>query len=218
MAKPLKHQAQSNSQGRTPGRPRSELARQSILQASYKLLQEKPIESISTQQIAAAAGVSTATLYRWWDTKEAVLLDAFLEAADQHLPFRSEIDSPLERLREHARQGVHFLLSEDGRIMAKLIMAIQDNEGLRQVFLAGFYEPRRNAARQVIRDAITASELPSGTDVETLIDGIYGPLYFRLFLGHQPLNESFALQAFQLAVTGARYQTQGAHNGSITTR
>lgn len=209
MAKPLQQKAHSSAQARTPGRPRSELARQAILQASYKLLQMKSIESISTQQIAAAAGVSTATLYRWWSTKEAVLLDAFLEAADQHLPFRSEIASPLARLQEHARQGVHFLLSEDGRIMAKLIMAIQDNEALRQVFLEYFYEPRRNAARQVIRDAIAVGELPQATDVEALIDGIYGPLYFRLFLGHQKLDESFALQAFQLAVTGARHQLKG---------
>jgi AcrR family transcriptional regulator len=209
MAKPLKHKEHNSAQKRIPGRPRSELARQSILQASYQLLQMKSIESISTQQIAAVAGVSTATLYRWWSTKEAVLLDAFLEAADQHLPFRSEIASPLDRLREHARQGVHFLLSEDGRIMAKLIMAIQDNEDLRRVFLKYFYEPRRNAARQVIRDAIMVGELPQETDVETLIDGIYGPLYFRLFLGHQKLDESFALQAFQLAVTGVRHQLKG---------
>ncbi len=195
--------------GRAPGRPRSEKARRAVIEAAYGLLVERPLEAISTLEIACRAGVSTATLYRWWESKETVLLDAFYETTGRHLPFRTDIVSPLERLKAHARQGARYLLSGDGRIMAKLIMAVQDNEALRSRFLERFYEPRRKAARQVILEAVAAGELPPETDPEVLIDAIYGPLYFRLFFGHRKLNASFAERIFDLAVAGAKNHKKG---------
>jgi len=194
---------------RSPGRPRSEKARRAVLEAAYRLLMERPLDKISTLEIACRAGVSTATLYRWWESKETVLLDAFYEATGRHLPFREDIASPLARLNAHARQGARYLLSDDGRIMAKLIMAVQDNEALRRRFLERFYEPRRRAARQVVLDAVAAGELPPETDPEVLIDAIYGPLYFRLFFGHRKLDVSFSQRIFDLAVAGAKIRKKG---------
>ena len=55
---------------RTPGRPRSERAQKDILESAYKLLKTKEISSVSAQEIAHGAGVSTATLYRWWGSRE----------------------------------------------------------------------------------------------------------------------------------------------------
>ena len=63
---------------RAPGRPRSETSRKAILSAAYRMLKDKGLTAISTPALAAEAGVSTATLYRWWPTKEAIALDAFL--------------------------------------------------------------------------------------------------------------------------------------------
>jgi AcrR family transcriptional regulator len=199
--------------GRAPGRPRSEEARLAVIAAAYGLLTERPLEAISTLEIACRAGVSTATLYRWWESKESVLLDAFYETTGRHLPFRTDIASPLLRLKAHARQGARYLLSDDGRIMAKLIMAVQDNEALRRRFLERFYEPRRKAALQVVCDAVAAGELPPETDPEVLIDAIYGPLYFRLFFGHRKLNVSFAQRIFDQAVAGAKDQAKDQKKG-----
>ena len=49
-----------------------------MLRAAYRLLKKRGIASVSAQELARQAGVSTATLYRWWKSKEAVMLDAFL--------------------------------------------------------------------------------------------------------------------------------------------
>jgi AcrR family transcriptional regulator len=67
---------------RSAGRPRSEESRASILETAYSFLRRFPVAAISTIHIAREAGVSTATVYRWWSTKEALLLDAFLHTAD----------------------------------------------------------------------------------------------------------------------------------------
>jgi len=64
---------------RPRGRPRSEHARQKILEAAYKLLRDKGFNAVGSHEIAQAAGVSSATLYRWWKSKEEILFDACFE-------------------------------------------------------------------------------------------------------------------------------------------
>ena len=181
----------SNEKSRPAGRPRSESARKQVLEAAYKFLSEKGIQEASTQEIAAAAGVSTATLYRWWDTKEAIMLDAAFEHVRPVLSYEGK-GSPLERLREQAVRGIKFLKSEDGKVMARLITCIYENEKLRQLFLERLYLPRRAMARAVIQEAIDAGELAKDTDPEIVIDSLYGPQFFRLIIGHAPLTKEFA--------------------------
>src|SRR2546430_13602037 len=61
------------------GRPRSEQARRALLEATAELLQERDLPAISADDIAKRAGVSKATIYRWWESKSALALDAFLQ-------------------------------------------------------------------------------------------------------------------------------------------
>src|ERR1035437_1652097 len=98
---------------RSAGRPRSEESRASILDAAYSSLQRFPVSVISTIHIAREAGVSTATVYRWWSTKEALLLEAFLHTADHELVLKCE-GSPLERLKEYILQVGRFFTGENG--------------------------------------------------------------------------------------------------------
>jgi len=58
------------------GRPRSETARAAILDAADVLLLARGLDAVSMDAIAERAGVSKATIYRWWPTKEALALDA----------------------------------------------------------------------------------------------------------------------------------------------
>ena len=187
---------------RAPGRPRSETSRKAILSAAYRMLKDKGLTAISTPALAAEAGVSTATLYRWWPTKEAIALDAFLEVVETQLPFDPNISSPLERIRDHVRNAVRFLVSENGRAWTRLIMATQEDEELRKSFLNRLYLHRRQTVLLVIDEAIAAGELPYTLNGKMLLDAIYGPLYYRLFIGHEALTEEFAGQIFDAVVTG----------------
>ena len=47
------------------GRPRSEKARDAILGAAAELLLEEGLDAVSMDAVAARAGVSKATIYRW---------------------------------------------------------------------------------------------------------------------------------------------------------
>ena len=58
------------------GRPRSEKARKAILAAAAELLLARGLSAVSMDAVAERAGVSKATIYRWWPTKETLALDA----------------------------------------------------------------------------------------------------------------------------------------------
>src|SRR5688572_25412027 len=62
---------------RPPGRPRSARADEAILEAVLDLLQEGvAVDALSIEAVAARAGVGKATIYRRWENKERLLLDA----------------------------------------------------------------------------------------------------------------------------------------------
>jgi AcrR family transcriptional regulator len=194
---------------RAAGRPRSEVSRVSILDAAYSFLQSKPISAISTVHIARKARVSTATVYRWWSTKEALLLDAFLNKADRELVIKGE-GNPLERLRNHVLQLGRFFTGENGIVAARLLTAIQDNPILRREFLERVYSPRDKEIRDLVKQAIQARQLPTGTEVSFLLDLIIGPLLTRLLLRHEQIDEAFVVSVFDRVVAGAIAQDAAA--------
>ena len=176
---------------RPRGRPRSEHARQKILEAAYKLLRDKGFNAVGSHEIAQAAGVSSATLYRWWKSKEEILFDACFERMKPILAI-PETGSGLTRLRRYVLRATEFLVSEEGAVMARVLTGIHEDKRLRQAFLERYVKHRRQIQRRIIEDAIASCELKSTTDPELLIDALTGPLFFRWLQGHAPLDKGFA--------------------------
>ena len=188
---------------RPRGRPRSEQARQEILETAYKLLAEKGFNAVGSHEIAEAAGVSSATLYRWWKSKDEILFDACFEHMQPVLAI-PETGSALTRLRRYVLRGVEFLRSEEGAVIARVLTGIHEDKRLREMFLQRYAEPRRQIQRGIIKDAIASGELKRTTDPELLIDALFGPLFFRWLQGHAPLDSSFAERIFDKVLLAFR--------------
>jgi AcrR family transcriptional regulator len=184
---------------RPAGRPRSEQARRDVLEAAYKLLKAKGFQAVGSHKIAKAAGVSSATLYRWWDSREEIMVDACFEHMKPVLTV-SGSGSALARLRRYVVYVAEFLASDDGATMARLFTGIHDDAKLRQLFLERYVMPRRQMQRRFIGEAIASGQLNRGTDTELLIDALNGPLFFRWLMGHAPLEKSFAESLFDKVI------------------
>jgi AcrR family transcriptional regulator len=204
--RPKKTKPQATSK-RPAGRPRSEESRATILDAAYDFLRSRPVASISLLHIARKAGVSTATVYRWWPTKEALLLDAFLNKADQELVLKSE-GHPLERLKEYMLQVGRFFTGESGIVVARLLTAIQDNPILRKEFLERVYSPRDKEVRAIVKEAIKLRQLPAAMEVSVFRDTIIGPLLARLLIRHEQIDEEFVVSVFDRVVAATVAQDQ----------
>lgn len=188
---------------RSAGRPRSEASRASIIETAYGFLQKRSVADISIIHIAREAGVSTATVYRWWSTKEALLLDAFLDTVDQEMVLKS-VGRPLERLKEHVLQIGRFFTGDDGIVVARLVGAIQDNAILRKEFLERVTNPREKEIRAIVNEAIKRGDLPSELKFGVFLDSIIGPLLARLLFHHERIDASFVADVFEQVLAGAK--------------
>ncbi|MEM7624167.1 MAG: TetR/AcrR family transcriptional regulator [Planctomycetota bacterium] len=178
---------------RPVGRPRDEARTQAVLKAAAELLAKHPFEDITAGQIAKAAGVSTATLYRWWPSKEAVLMDGYLSSIKPQIGFRKAKTS-LSSLRAQLRAVVDTLRGPQGVTLASIVHCAQQSPALREAFLERFLMPRRAEATALIQQAIKDGELRPEIDPEVLMDSLYGAIYYRLLVAHAPLTRRFVDQ------------------------
>jgi AcrR family transcriptional regulator len=185
------------------GRPRSEKARLAILEAAAELLLERGLPAVSMDAVAERAGVSKATIYRWWRTKETLALDAlYNEWAAAPPPARST-GSLRGDLMALLRPWVRLASSRPyGRVISALVTEAQMDPEFAAVYLSRFIEPRREQAGAVFRRAIERGEIPADTKIDVALDLLYGPLYHRLLHGHAPLNDRFVRDVVDTALNG----------------
>ena len=202
---------------RRRGRPRSERARQAILAAAIELLLDRGLRAMSMEEVAERAGVSKATIYRWWDSKDLLALDAL--SAEWAAPARAERDTGslrgdlLAQLRPWLRQ-----LNEKpfGRVIAGLVAQAQTDPEFAVLYREHFVQPRRDATRPMLLRAIERGEIAPDTDLDVTLDLLYGPIYHRLLHGHAPLNDRFVQQVVDyviaaVSVAGMTEVREGMH-------
>ncbi|MEU9835389.1 TetR/AcrR family transcriptional regulator [Streptosporangium sp. NPDC048047] len=112
------------------GAPRSESARLAILQATARLFAQRGYEHLSIEGIAAEAGVSKQTIYRWWPAKGDLvadcLLDGMLLPSRLTIPDTGDLRADLVAWLDQLFQ---LLREPDGRgLMISLIAAATANE------------------------------------------------------------------------------------------
>ncbi len=184
------------------GRPRSEDARKSILAAAADLLLDQGLAAVSMDAVAARAGVSKATIYRWWPTKETLALDALYQEWAAVPPprntgtLRGDLISLLRPWARIAGQRPY------GRVIAALVTEAHTDPEFARQYRSRFVEPRRDQARAIFRRAIERGEIPASTNTEVALDLLYGPVYHRLLHGHAPLNDRFVRDIIDTALNG----------------
>jgi AcrR family transcriptional regulator len=184
------------------GRPRSDKAHIAILESAAELLLEQGLTAVSMDAVAARAGVSKATIYRWWPTKESLALDA-LHHEWAGVPPPQDTGSLqgdlLSLLRPWARLASR---RPYGRVIAALLTEAQTDPAFAQQYRTRFVQPRRDQARAIFRRAIERGEIPADTKIEVALDLLYGPIYHRLLHGHAPLNDRFVRDVIDTALNG----------------
>jgi AcrR family transcriptional regulator len=194
------------------GRPRSERARKAILEAASELLLARGLSAVSMDAVADRAGVSKATIYRWWPTKETLALDALYTEWAAARPHPRDTGSLRGDLLSLLRPWARLASSRPyGRVVAALLTEAQTDPAFAAEYRERFVEPRRQQAREIFRRAIERGEIPADTKVEVALDLLYGPLYHRLLHGHAPLNDRFVREVIDMVLDGVRRDGRDAH-------
>ncbi|MBM0742050.1 TetR/AcrR family transcriptional regulator [Phormidium sp. CLA17] len=173
-------------------RRRNERSHQAILKAAAELLEEKGYSGVCIEGIAARAGVGKQTIYRWWSSKAAVIMEAYATrpAKNPPTPDTGSVQADLHQMLAH----LCFVLTQttSGSVVKGLIAEAQNNCEVAETFRAYFVACRRDATRTILERGIERAELRSDLNVELAIDTLFGPIWYRLLLQHAPLDDDFA--------------------------
>lgn len=128
-------------------------ARARILHAARQVLAERGLAT-RVEDVAAAAGVGRRTVFRHFETRDALLAAAVtdgMRSYADHIP-RPEPDTALDDWLEQALVAVHRMNARHGRIYWELAFAPDLGGELAEVA-----ETRRAARRQLVRQVVNWS-------------------------------------------------------------
>ena len=185
------------------GRPRSERVRLAVLDATADLLIEGGLRSATIESIAARAGVSKVTIYKWWPTLGAVAVDAYFHRYRQTIDFEDTGDVASDLVTQ-IRSVIDAFRSRAGTVMAELIGRAQSDANLAEMLRVLWLAPRRAATTVVLQRAIDRGQLQPDIDIPALMDQLYAPVYFRLTMQHEPLEGALAETLVTTVLNGVR--------------
>lgn len=174
-----------------------------ILTAALQLGAEIGYDALTMERLAERTGVAKTTIYRRWPNIATVVMDAFLAEAEKLAPF-ADLPSARESLAVSLRTLVDLYRGPHGDILRALIARAQIDDELRDAVITRWVEPRRRAARAVVRRGIESSELRHGLDPDVVLDLLYGPIYHRLLVPYHgaDLSEAYIDTLLEAALGG----------------
>ena len=193
----------TDQDARPRGRPRSPDARAAILRATREILQEGGITAVTMEGIAARAGVGKPTIYRAWPNAHAVAMAAMMDAKGA-APKLARTRSAIADLKRQLRSVAEVFATRMGRQVTSMIAAASADSELSKVFRNHFILARREEGRALITRAIDAREINRKIDVDVALDMIYGPIFYRLLMGHAALDGKFTDAVVDHAVSGLK--------------
>lgn len=153
------------------GRPRDEERTAAILDATHAVIHSKGWNDLTMGDIAKAAGCGLATIYRRWDTKEALVAAAMT-------------DRPLPRIDEtgDARTDLEALICALATEMAQMgpsiigfIAATQSDDTLHEAFSEGVLSVARPRFAALLDQILGEQSIHT----ELVVDAICGSLIMR---------------------------------------
>lgn len=177
-----------------PGRRRSSRSTAAILDAALALAAERPYPQVTVEAVAARAGVSKATIYRWWPSRGAVLVDALAarNARDvaHGLPDTGDLRADLAVVL----RGVVDELADpawDALLRALTVETLQDDT-LRAQVLATIFTPQLEAFAARFATGRAAGQVDDDVDDLAALELVVAPVFHRWQQGSGALTHAYA--------------------------
>jgi AcrR family transcriptional regulator len=170
-----------------------------VLQAARALVEAQGPAAVTIEAVAARSGVSKPTIYRTWPNAPAVVMAALMvgrRAGSEQTPARPR------RLRRQLRDIAGTFASRTGRSVTQMLASADPETELSKAFRHHFILARREEGRRMLAAAVANGELRRELDLDVTLDLLYGPIFFRILLGHAPADEPFCERLLDQLVGG----------------
>jgi len=184
------------------GRRRSERAHSAIVGATQELLVERGYRELTIEGVAGRAGVGKQTIYRWWPSKAALVLEAYLAGSDA-VAQPQESGATLEDVRALLHWLIDVLAEPiGGRVVAGLVADLQHDPDLAEGFHRDVVPARRSGMLAVLQRGRERGELRADADLELAVDTLHGAVFYRLLFSGEPLDSDFTQRLARQVVDG----------------
>lgn len=185
---------------------RSESSRKAVLDAALELLGDDPpgpvsLQKLSIEGIARHAGVSKMTIYRWWQSKAELVIEAFLENHIAQTPISTK-GSAIKALKGHLESLTKVYAGPEGRLVAQLIAECQYDQATLETFKTKFWQGRADAATALIKRAQDEGSIRDDVAIEEIAELLYSPIYFRLLFQTGELDVTTTRRHVEAALSG----------------
>lgn len=191
-------------------RRRSEKSRRAIYDAALALVGEVGYPKTTVEGIAARAGVGKQTIYRWWPSKAAVLLEAFLDLSTQAareagqepyaIPDTGDLAADLKAV---LRITVDQLLDPRFEVPSRALAAEGVvNEPLGREFVTKLLEPQLQLYVDRLRAAQRTGGVRADVDPRIALELFVSPLAQRWLQHTAPISYSYTDTLVDYALYG----------------
>jgi AcrR family transcriptional regulator len=190
-----------------------------VLDAAVELFADRGIDGTSIDSIAAASGVSKATIYKHWSDKNALCLEVLsrvhgLDRKPEEFDCGDLLQDMIDFLNR--KPPAEYALLRD-RLMPHLIAYASRDPEFGKAWKARVMEPGRAKAAELLRRGIARGIFPADLDLTLAMALLIGPMaYKHLFQGITPVPDNLA-EAAARAFWRA-FSIPGATTGAFPTR
>jgi hypothetical protein len=131
----------------------------------------------------------------------AVVIDAFVETLSPQLPLK-QTETLEEYVEMHLKLFAKGVSGRNGRLLAAVIAAAQNDPAVEAAFLTHWIKPRRTVSRATLQNFQDQGRLPKELDIELVLDAMYGPMHYLLMVRHNRLTPAYAEKLAALLVHG----------------
>ncbi|MDX6741856.1 TetR/AcrR family transcriptional regulator [Actinocorallia sp. A-T 12471] len=183
---------------------RTARTRRSVLQAALAELVEVGYSGTGVEKIAIRAGVAPSTIYRRWGSLEGVVADAAQAVMEENLavPDTGTLEGDLTCL---TRSIAELFDTAPYRAWMDVLIGSSLGQGpARNTFATSTLRTRAEIGAVIVERAVQRGEVPPDTDAAEVIRQAAAPLYYRLYISCEPVEEVDTARAAMVAASAAR--------------
>ena len=167
---------------RKPGRPRDETIDTEIVRALFGCVEEVGLGSLTIDAIAERAGVSKATIYRRWGSKDDLIVDAIAgQVGAVDIPDSDDV----REVMLHGLRRIEAFMSKTpaGNVFPWVVGEVAAGTEIGRRYAEAVILPGRKALAAHLALAQERGDLRQDLDLELAVDMITGPLIVRKLMG-----------------------------------